>query len=114
MAINLLAVGAAAAGAYWYFFRRDPVVPLFEWQYVTGPRSGKRWRTRAIGTDTTGPEKRTTVEVYAPAGSWGPHADMLVLTYAQVGSRRERGISGADATDAQITAAISDFGLIDV
>jgi hypothetical protein len=115
MAINLLAVSAAGAAAYWYFFKRDPVVPLFEFVNVKGPKSGKIWKTRAVAIDTSGPEKRTTMEVWAPSGSFGPHLDLLVTTYNQVGKeRRERGFSGPDSQDAMVDAAIQDFGLIDV
>lgn len=114
MAINLLAVGAAGAAAYWYFFKREPTVPLHEFISVKGPKSGKTWKVRAVAVDDSGSQKRTTTEVWAPSGSFGPHLDMLVTTYTQVGKdRRERGFSGADALDPMIQAAIEDFGLID-
>lgn len=115
MALNLLAAGAALGAAYWYLVKRDPVVPLFDFVTVKGPKSGKTWKVRAVAIDESGPEKRTTTEVWAPAGAWGPHTDLLVTTYTQVGKeRRERGFSGPDALDPMIAAAIQDFGLIDV
>jgi hypothetical protein len=115
MAFNpILALGAAAAGgAYWYFFKRQPEVKLNDFVVSTGPVSKKKWAVRAVAIDESKPSRPATMEVWAPAGSWGPHTDLLVTTYVQDGNTRSRGFSGPDATDAMVRAAVDDFRLID-
>lgn len=106
---NALLALAALGTAGWYFWFREPSVALNDFVDSVGPVSKKHWKVRAVATGPLG----TTSEVWAPAGSWGPHTDLLVTTYTQVGNVRQRGFSGPDATDAMVRAAVDDFGLID-
>ena len=62
----------------------------------------------------TGADKVTTVQVWAPAGSWGPHLDVLVTTYQQKGSDKNTRVSlgtGPSAIPQMVTAAGQDFGI---
>jgi hypothetical protein len=76
---------------------------------VTG-KSGKSWRVVLIAT--TGNVK--TYEIFAPEGSFGPHAELSVLRYSQtgsdMGSRQIVGV-GEGAPEAMVSAAASDFGI---
>jgi hypothetical protein len=76
---------------------------------VTG-KSGKSWRVVLRGK--TGDVKE--YEVFAPANSWGPHAELSVLRYSQtgsdMGSRKIVGV-GAGVPEAMKAGAASDFGL---
>ena len=74
---------------------------------VTG-RSGKPWRVKLLGK--TGDSRE--YEVYAPAGSWGPHAELSVLRYSQLGSDMSSRKVTAVGTPVPVeitTGAMSDF-----
>lgn len=83
---------------------------------VTG-KSGKRWRVVFTGfervvTGMTSDYKG--YEVFTPAGSFGPHAELSVLKYVQKGSDQStRKISGVGqgVPEAIVKAAAADFGL---
>ena len=77
-------------------------------------KSGRTWLTRTLGVTGTGDSRYTTVEVWAPAGSFGPHQQVLVATYRQKGSDTNDRVAvstGPNAVDAMITAAGQDFGI---
>lgn len=100
-----------AAGAAWYFLSRQK---SFAFQPVTGGVTKKPWLTRVVNITGSGDAKKTMVELWAPAGSWGPHGNVLVVTYEQTGdnkgSRRSLGV-GPEAVPAMVTAAGQDFGI---
>ncbi len=100
-----------AAGAAWYFLSRQK---SYAFQPVTGGVTHKPWLTRVVGITGSGDNKKTMVELWAPAGSWGPHGNVLVVTYEQTadnkGSRRSLGV-GPEAVPAMVTAAGQDFGI---
>lgn len=76
-------------------------------EFVTG-KSGKPWRVVLLGT--TGDTRE--YEVFAPAGSWGPHAELSVIRYSQTGSNMasRKLIAVGAPVPAEITAgATSDF-----
>jgi hypothetical protein len=79
-------------------------------ELLTG-RSGKNWRVVLLGK-TAGDARE--YEVFAPAGSFGPHGELSVLRYSQkgsdMGSRKVTGI-GQGVPDQMKTTAASDFGL---
>lgn len=108
--MNLLPIALGAAGVYWYLHKKEP----YEFQAVTGAVTKKPWLTRVLKVQGTGDAKVTTVELWAPKGSWGPHEQLLVATYQQTGSdkstRKVLGY-GPDALPAMITAAGQDFGI---
>lgn len=100
-----------AASAVWYLLSRQK---SFAFQPVTGGVTKKPWLTRVVGISGSGDNKKTMVELWAPAGSWGPHGNVLVVTYEQTGdnkgSRRSLGV-GPEAVPAMVTAAGQDFGI---
>ncbi len=76
--------------------------------------SGRKWRTRTLGVTGSGPTRLTTVEVWAPAGAYGPHLDTLVATYKQTGSDTATRVAlstGQNAVSQMITDAGMDFGI---
>lgn len=102
-----LALGAVAL----YALSRKNQAPQFS--SVQG-KSGKKWLTRTLGVAGTGPSRTTTVEVWAPAGSYGPHLDTLVATYNQTGSDTSSRVAlstGPNAVPQMITDAGQDFGI---
>lgn len=77
-------------------------------------KSGRKWLTRTLGVSGSGPTRTTTVEVWSPAGSYGPHLDTLVATYKQTGSDTNSRVAqstGKDAVSQMITDAGLDFGI---
>lgn len=98
-------------GAVWYWLSRTKT---YAFESVTGGVTKKPWLTRVVGITGSGDNKKTIVEVWAPAGSWGPHGQILVATYEQTGSdkgtRRSLGI-GPEAVPAMVTAAGQDFAI---
>jgi len=100
-----------AAGAAWYFLSKQKT---HAFQAVTGGVTRKPWLTRVVGVSGSGDNKKQMVELWAPAGSWGPHGNVLVVTYEQTGSnkgsRRSLGV-GPEAVAAMVTAAGQDFGI---
>lgn len=76
---------------------------------VTG-KSGKAWRVVLIGTSGA----THTYEVFAPAGTFGPHEELSVLRYSQTGSdqaSRKLVGKGAGVPVAITQAAGADFGV---
>ncbi len=101
---------ALGAGALWLLSRSNKA-PSFS---VVTAKSGRKWLTRTLGVTGTGPARTTTVEVWAPAGAYGPHLDMLVATYKQTGSDTNSRVAistGPSALPQQITDAGQDFGI---
>lgn len=77
-------------------------------------KSGRSWLTRTLGVTGAGDTRKTTVEVWAPAGAFGPHQNTLVATYVQTGSDTSKRVAlstGPHAVPAMITAAGQDFGI---
>ena len=102
-----VALGAAAL----YFLNRTSVAPQFS--PITAS-SGRKWLTRTLGVTGSGPARTTTVEVWAPAGSFGPHNQVLVATYRQTGADTNSRVAvstGPHAVPEMITAAGQDFGI---
>lgn len=76
---------------------------------VTG-ESGKTWRVVFLGSA----DGKTSYEVFAPASSFGPHGELSVLRYSQVGSdRASRQITGVGSgvPETIVKMAASDFDL---
>ena len=77
--------------------------------------SGRKWLTRTIAVVGTDPiTKVSTIEVWAPAGAYGPHLDTLVATYRQTGSDMNSRVAlstGPSAVPQMITDAGKDFGI---
>jgi hypothetical protein len=99
-----LAIGAAAL-----WFLNQKKAPGFS---TVKASSGRTWYTRTLGVTGSGDARVVTVEVWAPAGSFGPHLDTLVATYQQKGSDQSSRVAlstGPDAVPAMITAAGQDF-----
>lgn len=74
-------------------------------------KSGHKWRVIMRGRTPAGV---TEWEVFAPAGSWGPHGELSVLRYTQSGSdmsSRKLVGTGAGVPPEMVTGAKSDFGL---
>lgn len=108
--IAALAVGGAAA----YYFLVHNKKEQRAFQAVTGGTTGKPWKTRVIDIQGTGDNKVSTVELWAPAGSWGPHLDVLVVTYQQKGSDKNSRVTlgtGPNAIAQMVSAAGQDFGI---
>lgn len=99
---TVAALGLFAGLGLWHIMK--PSVNL-----VTG-KSGKPWRVVLLGK--TGDVK--TYELFSPAGSFGPHAELSVLRYSQTGSdMASRKVVGVgQGVPAEMTSvAASDFGL---
>lgn len=99
--LTLVLAAAGAAGVYLLMKPKQDV--------VTG-RSGKSWRVVLLGN--TGGVK--TYEIFTPAGAFGPHGELSVLRYSQMGadmnSRKVVGV-GAGVPAEIMTVAASDFGV---
>lgn len=96
--------------ALWYLSRGGSAPPFTP---ITAS-SGRKWLTRTLGVTGTGAARTTTVEVWAPAGAFGPHNQMLVATYKQSGSDTNSRVAlstGPSAVPEMITAAGQDFGI---
>ena len=103
-----LAFGAAAL---WLLHKKGQASPAFS---TVASKSGRKWLTRTLGVTGTGTARTTTVEVWAPAGAYGPHNNVLVATYRQQGSdmnTRVAASTGPDAVPQMITDAGVDFGI---
>lgn len=102
-----LALGAAALWA----LSRSGQKPVFS---PVQAKSGRKWLTRTLGVTGTGAARTTTVEVWAPAGAYGPHLDVLVATYRQTGADTNSRVAvstGPSAVPKMITDAGIDFGI---
>ncbi|HEV8548575.1 MAG TPA: hypothetical protein VGQ57_06095 [Polyangiaceae bacterium] len=98
------------AGAVWLLTRANKAPSFVPVQ----ASSGRKWLTRTLAVNGTGPTRTSTVEVWAPAGSYGPHLDMLIATYRQTGSDTNSRVAistGPSALPQQITDAGVDFGI---
>jgi hypothetical protein len=102
----------ALAGAVIYgLTRAQNQSPQFS---PTQAKSGRKWLTRTLGVTGSGPTRTTTVEVWSPAGAYGPHLDTLVATYKQTGSDTNTRVAlstGPSAVPQMITDAGIDFGI---
>lgn len=108
--MQFLTLGAAAAAVYYFLFRKKG----YGFESVRGSVTGKPWMTRVVSITGSGDDKLTTVELWAPKASWGPHDDMLVATYRQKGSdkgSRQSIAIGPHALPQMVTAAGQDFGI---
>lgn len=102
-----IALGAAALWA----LSRSGQKPVFT---PVQAKSGRKWLTRTLGVSGTGDGRTTTVEVWSPAGSYGPHLDTLVATYRQTGADTNSRVAvstGPSAVPQMITDAGIDFGI---
>lgn len=109
MAVPLVPI-ALGALAVWVLSQQAKA-PAFQ---QVQAKSGRKWLTRTMSVTGTGAAKQTVVEVWSPAGSFGPHLDMLVATYRQTGSDTNARVAistAAGVPDAMITAAGQDFGI---
>lgn len=105
-----LLLAAAGAGLLYFATRKK----TYAFETVTGGVTGKQWLTRVVSITGSGDTKQQIVEVWAPAGSWGPAGQLLVVTYQQTGSdknTRKLLSTGPDAVPAMVTAAGQDFGV---
>lgn len=104
--LTVMALGAA--GLYLYTAtKKKPATP------VKG-KSGKIWLTRVPSVVGSGDSKVTLVEVYAPRNSFGPHQEVLVVTYRQQASDKQSRVAvstGPHALPLMITEAAKDFGV---
>lgn len=92
---TLLLVSAGIGAAVWYFSKNAGA--------QTVEINGRKWAVKKV-TATDGTEH---VDVYAPAGSWGPHAEMLVLRY-DAATKVLSGV-GKDVPIAMRDAALAAF-----
>lgn len=103
-------VPLALGGLALYLLTRKPLPPFSTVQAA----SGRTWLVRTIHVQGTGPSKVSTTEVWAPAGSFGPHGSVLVATYTQKADDKNSRVAvmtGPHAVPAMITAAGQDFGI---
>ncbi|MGB1274721.1 MAG: hypothetical protein ACPG77_03135 [Nannocystaceae bacterium] len=104
-------IALAAGGLYLLTRKGGPQPPKAA---VTGSKTGKQWLTRIASVQGSGDDKIVTVEVYAPAGSYGPHHETLVTTYQQTGSDKgSRKVVSIDprAIPQMVTDAGLDFAI---
>lgn len=111
-----LTLAALGAGGYLLYrhLTKKPGAKLNDFQTIKGGVTGRSWAVRQTKTEGSGDSKKVTVEVWAPAGSWGPHTDLLVTTYQQTGSDKNSRVSlgtGPNATPEMVTAVGQDFGV---
>ncbi len=102
-----IALGAAALWA----LSRSGQKPVFS---PVQAKSGRKWLTRTLSVSGTAPTQVSTIEVWAPAGAYGPHLDTLVATYRQTGSDMNSRVAvstGPSAVAQMITDAGVDFGI---
>ena len=102
-----IALGVAAL----YALSRSGQKPVFS---PVQAKSGRKWLTRTLCVTGTGDARTTTVEVWSPAGAYGPHLDTLVATYRQTGSDTNSRVAlstGPSAVAQMITDAGIDFGI---
>lgn len=102
---------ALGAVALWALNQKSKSTAQFS---TVQAKSGRTWLTRTLGVTGSGDDRYTTVEVWAPAGSFGPHQQVLVATYKQKGADTNNRVAistGPQAVDAMITAAGQDFGI---
>jgi hypothetical protein len=100
------------AGGYWLYKKLKNAPHPF--QDVKGGVTGKPYKVRVIDIKDVGAGKQQTVEVWSPAGTYGPHLDTLILTYAQTGSdkaTRKLVGTGSNAVAQMVTDAGQDFGV---
>jgi len=104
-------VPLALAGVALYALHKKSQAPQFS---TVQAKSGRKWLTRTLGVTGTGPTRKTTVEVWAPAGAYGPHQTLLVATYTQKGSDTTSRVAlstGPQAVATMIADAGKDFGI---
>lgn len=107
--ITLLALAGTA-----YYLSRKKKPTGFPMQQVLGRKTGKTWLTRVVSIVGSGDSKLTTVQVFTPKNSYGPHVEHLVVTYQQTGSDKSARRSIAvnpHALPIMVTDAGKDFGI---
>jgi hypothetical protein len=111
---TLAALGTGGYLLYKHFKKETPGAKVNDFQSIKGSVTGRSWAVRTTKVDGSGETKKTTVEVWAPAGSWGPHTDLLVTTYQQTGSNMNSRVSlgtGPNALPEMVTAVGQDFNV---
>jgi hypothetical protein len=101
----------ALGGVALYALHQKSQQPQFS---TVQAKSGRKWLTRTLGVTGSGPTRKTTIEVWAPAGMYGPHQTLLVATYTQTGSDTNSRVAlstGPQAVATMITDAGKDFGI---
>lgn len=106
----LIALGAGALGLYALTKSKggapEPIGPEVT---VVGP-SGKTWNVVPMNRNGD----NVSLDIWAPAGAWGPHAKMRILRYDQKGedkSTRTYIDSPPGIPKAMMDTAILDFGV---
>lgn len=105
--ITMIALGAGAL----FMLTRDKKYPL---EPIQGGKTGKQWLARVASITGTGDDKQTVVEIYAPAGSYGPHVQTFVASYRQKGSDTNSRVvvqQNPNAIPQMVTDAGLDFGI---
>lgn len=77
-------------------------------------KSGRKWLTRPMDVRGNGETRETVVEVWAPAGEFGAHSNLLVATYKQTGTDKHKRVvvsTGSSASPEMIKNAGVDFGI---
>lgn len=90
----LIALGAG--GAVYYFATKASA--------KTVTVGGRTWKLKPAGKNAAGLE---LTDVIAPAGSWGPHAEMLVLRFNTTTS----GVKTLEAVGQNVPQAMRDAAL---
>ena len=106
--ITMVALGA---GALYLLTRKKNEAAFVE---VKGGSTGRLWLSRIVSITGDGENKQVLAEVWAPAGSYGPHHQTKVVTYNQTGSDKStrRVVSyGPNALPQMVTDAGLDFGI---
>lgn len=109
MAFPLVPVALAGVALYALYQKKQQ--PQFS---PVQSSSGRKWLTRTLGVTGSGALRKTTVEVWAPAGAYGPHQAVLVATYVQNGqdtNARFALSTGPNAVPQMIADAGQDFGI---
>lgn len=114
--MEIITIAALGTAGYLLYKRltNEPGAKVNDFQTIKGGVTGRSWAVRTIEVDGSGETKKTTVEVWAPASSWGPHASLLVTTYQQTGSDKNSRTTlgtGPNATPEMVTAVGQDFGV---
>ncbi|HEY3493834.1 MAG TPA: peptidoglycan-binding protein [Polyangiaceae bacterium] len=82
---------------------------------TTPPPPNAPSQTVSVNGHTWKLVKRTDgdIDVFAPAGSWGPHAELLVCRFKQGAAASDRTLAGAgkDVPKAVLDAALKDLGI---
>lgn len=114
--MNYLALGAVGAGLYWYFARPSaPPSSIASPPVITAKvtAGGHDWIVRDVPT-ASGSANGSTTDIYAPAGSWGPHAELRVLRFTRAATPNAPKVLAGVGADVPVTmrdAAIAAFAI---